>query len=54
MIKEGKIPREGSNPSLLSEGSDYKILKRIYDKYVRMVEFYIEAKDKEQIELAKK
>lgn len=54
MIREGKTPREGNRYSLLSEGSDYRILRRIYDKYVRIMEFFTEAKDKSQLELAKK
>lgn len=54
MINEGKIPQESSTAGLLSEGVDFKILRRVYDKYVRIMEFYTEAKDKTQIELAKK
>lgn len=46
MIKEGKVPREGRSAYLLSEGTDYKILLRIYSKYVRIMDFYTEAKDK--------
>lgn len=53
MIREGKIPQEGSSNGLLSSGTDFKILRRIYDKYVRIMEFYTEAKDKTQIGLAK-
>lgn len=46
MIREGKIPQEGSSNGLLSSGTDFKILRRIYDKYVRIMEFYTEAKDR--------
>lgn len=49
IIQEGKIPQEGRNSHLLSEGSDYKILQRIHDKYLRIMEFYTEAKDKSQV-----
>lgn len=54
MIKEGKVPREGGNYQLLSQGTDFKILRKIYDKYVRIMEFFTEAKDKTQLNLAKK
>lgn len=43
------MPQESKDPHLLTEGSDYRILKRIHDKYVRIMEFYTEAKDKTQI-----
>lgn len=54
IINSGKTPKESSDPHLLSQGKDYKILKRIHDKYVRIMEFYVESKDKNQVELAKK
>jgi hypothetical protein len=54
MIEEGKTPRENLNDKSLRNCSEMRILERMLKKYERVVEFYTEAKNPEQVELAKK
>ena len=54
MIEEGKVPRESSSDKSIFESTEMKIMNRMLAKYVRVVEFYSEAKNSEQVELAKK
>jgi uncharacterized protein YqeY len=54
MIEEGKTPRENLNEKSMYNCSEIKILERMLKKYERVVEFYTEAKNPEQVELAKK
>lgn len=54
MIEEGKTPRENLNDKSLRSCSEMRILERMLKKYERVVEFYTEAKNPEQVQLAKK
>lgn len=54
MIEEGKTPRENLNDKSLRNCSEMRILERMLKKYERVVEFYTEAKNPEQVQLAKK
>jgi hypothetical protein len=54
MIEEGKVPRESSSDKSIFESTEMKIMNRMLAKYIRVVEFYSEAKNSEQVELAKK
>ena len=38
----------------MQESKEYKILMRMKQKYVKVIEFYTEAQNKEQVVLAKK
>ena len=54
MIAEGKVPRESSNEKCMEETTEMKILYRMLKKYERVIEFYTEGKNPEQVDLAKK
>ena len=54
MIEEGNTPRENLNDKSLRNSSEMRILERMLKKYERVVEFYTEAKNPEQVQLAKK
>lgn len=53
MINEGKTPRENMNELTLHDTTELKILHRMLLKYLKVVEFYTEAKNEEQVGLAK-
>jgi hypothetical protein len=52
LISEGKTPYE-RNEEPMQESKEYKILMRMKQKYVKVIEFYTEAQNKEQVVLAK-
>lgn len=52
LISEGKTPYE-RNEEPMQESKEYKILERMKQKYVKVIEFYTEAQNKEQVALAK-
>lgn len=54
MIAEGKTPRERNDEPVLYGTTEMKILERMVAKYVKVIEFYTEAKNKEQVTMAKK
>ena len=54
MIAEGKTPQEKYEETSPFETSEYRILKRMKEKYVRVIDFYTEAQKTDQVELAKK
>jgi hypothetical protein len=54
MIEEGKTPRESTENKSVYETTEMKILERMLKKYNRVVEFYTEAKNSEQVGYAKK
>lgn len=53
LIQEGKTPYE-KNEEPMQESKEFKILMRMKQKYVKVVEFYTEAQNKEQVVLAKR
>ena len=54
MIAEGKTPKEDYDETTPYETSEFRILKRMKEKYVRVIDFYTEAQKPDQVELAKK
>ena len=54
MIEEGKTPKEGLSGKHMQECSEMRILTRMLRKYERVIEFYTEAKNAEQVSFAKK
>lgn len=54
MLSEGKVPRESHDSPVLHHTTEMKILERMVLKYLKVIEFYTEAKNREQVELAKK
>lgn len=54
MIKEGKTPQERMGQKVFYDTTEMRILQRMLNKYCRVVEFYTEAKNPEQVNLAKK
>lgn len=54
MISEGKVPRERNDEPVLYQTTEMKILDRMIAKYQKVIEFYTEAKNMEQVTLAKK
>ena len=49
MIAEGKIPQEKYEETAPYETSEYRILKRMKEKYVRVIDFYTEAQKPDQV-----
>lgn len=54
MIKEGKTPQENMDELTFHDTTEFKILHRMLLKYLKVVEFYTEASNEEQVALAKK
>lgn len=45
IIEEGKVPQEGTHHKLLEDTTEMKIVSRMTTKYVKVIEFYTEAKN---------
>ena len=54
IIEEGKIPQERREEKVLRNTTEMKILSRMLAKYAKVIDFYTEAKNPEQVTLAKK
>ena len=54
IIEEGKVPQEAREEKVLSNTTEMKILSRMRSKYAKVIDFYTEAKNPEQVILAKK
>ena len=54
MIEEGKTPQEKYDETGPYETSEYRILRRMKEKYVKVIDFYTEAKKEDQVDLGKK
>ena len=54
IISEGRVPQENRNQPILECTTEMKILERMAAKYVKVIEFYTEAKNPEQVNLAKR
>lgn len=54
IIEEGKVPQERKEEKVLRNTTEMKILSRMIFKYAKVIDFYTEAKNPEQVSLAKK
>lgn len=53
IIEEGKVPQERKEEKVLRNTTEMKILSRMIANYAKVIDFYTEAKNPEQVNLAK-